>query len=589
MTVLSQVAINADGSLPDSTAMLDVKSTSKGLLIPRMTQAQIAAIVHPADGLMVFCTTDYKLYFYYGPLGQWKELSLGTGAVNPPYYCGNPITVNHISGSVAPVNKTVTYHTVTGIPGESAKCWITQNLGSDHQATAVSDATEPSAGWYWQFNKPQGYKHDGTTRTPNTTWNSAAGDESDWLPANDPCALLLATGWHIPTYSEWYDVDMAGSWNNWNGPWNSTMKMHAAGSLGYSDGALYNRGTYGIYQSSTTTGTLGWFLFFGSNFSDINQANIKSSAKPVRCIREWTPTSIPTVTTAAVTNVSRYAATGNGEVTSDGGIFVTQKGFCWSTTPNPTISSSHQYCYGTSAVFSCNLTGLSANTLYYVRAFAVNSLGTAYGNEVCFTTMPEWTCGDTLTKEHFYGGAPLAKTTTYNTVTNIPGELSKCWITQNLGASHQANAADDTTEASAGWYWQFNRLQGYKHDGTTRTPNTTWVTNINQNSDWQSTYDPCSSLLGAGWRLPTISEWGNVNGAGGWTDWNGPWNSALKIHAAGLLGTGTGNLENRGINGGYWSTTQYGTTEGYALWLSATFCYNEIWAKSTGFSVRCVK
>jgi hypothetical protein len=52
----SQVAINTDGSIPDNSAMLDVKSTSKGLLPPRMTHAELGAIVNPADGLLVYCT-----------------------------------------------------------------------------------------------------------------------------------------------------------------------------------------------------------------------------------------------------------------------------------------------------------------------------------------------------------------------------------------------------------------------------------------------------------------------------------------------------------------------------------------------------
>ncbi len=55
-----QVAINTDGSVPDSSSMLDVKSAEKGLLAPRMTQAQISAISNPANGLLVFCTTDGK-------------------------------------------------------------------------------------------------------------------------------------------------------------------------------------------------------------------------------------------------------------------------------------------------------------------------------------------------------------------------------------------------------------------------------------------------------------------------------------------------------------------------------------------------
>ncbi|MBK6966773.1 MAG: tail fiber domain-containing protein [Bacteroidales bacterium] len=60
--VNAQVAINTDGTAPDNSAMLDVKSTSKGMLIPRMTEAQRDAIVSPATGLLIFCT-DNNLYF----------------------------------------------------------------------------------------------------------------------------------------------------------------------------------------------------------------------------------------------------------------------------------------------------------------------------------------------------------------------------------------------------------------------------------------------------------------------------------------------------------------------------------------------
>jgi hypothetical protein len=61
--------------------------------------------------------------------------------------CGSPITINHIAGTTSPISKSVTYATTANIPGETIKCWITQNLGADHQATMVNDATEESAVW----------------------------------------------------------------------------------------------------------------------------------------------------------------------------------------------------------------------------------------------------------------------------------------------------------------------------------------------------------------------------------------------------------------------------------------------------------
>lgn len=100
----------------------------------------------------------------------------GSPAISNTVTISTSFTINHVAGAVAPVNKTVTYGTVTNISGAPTKCWITSNLGADHQATAVDDNTEASAGWYWQFNRMQGYKNDGSTRTPNSTWSSAQND-----------------------------------------------------------------------------------------------------------------------------------------------------------------------------------------------------------------------------------------------------------------------------------------------------------------------------------------------------------------------------------------------------------------------------
>ena len=197
-------------------------------------------------------------------------------------------TINHVAGAVAPVTKTVTYGTVANIPGETSKCWITSNLGADHQATSVDDATEASAGWYWQFNRKQGYKHDGTTRTPNTTWISSISENSDWQATNDPCTIELGSGWRIPTYSEWTNVNTGGGWTNWNGPWNSNLKLHAAGYLDFITGSLSLRGSYGSYWSSTqvnATGIGGWSLDFTSSVSHM-VASGKAWGLNLRCLKD---------------------------------------------------------------------------------------------------------------------------------------------------------------------------------------------------------------------------------------------------------------------------------------------------------------
>ena len=207
-------------------------------------------------------------------------------------------------------------------------------------------------------------------------------------------------------------------------------------------------------------------------------------------------------------------------------------------------------------------------------------------------TMP---CGQSFTVNHLTTGgvAPVNKSVTYGTVTNIPGEPSKCWIKSNLGADHQATTVNDATEPSAGWYWQFNRKQGYKHDGSIRTPNSTWITPISENLEWQAANDPCSLEFGNGWRIPTTTELSNIHASGGWSDWNGPWNSGLNLHAAGCLDEAHSSLENRGSEGNYWSSTQVimmfsigGFYLEFCAYFSCGFAGNE---KAFGYTLRCIR
>lgn len=146
----------------------------------------------------------------------------------------------------APETKSVTYGTVSSsIGGSGSKCWITQNLGADSQASSATDASLAAAGWNWQFNRLQGYKHDGVTRTPNSGWIQPIVEYVGWLSGNDPCTIQLGSGWRIPTQTEWTNADNGGGWNNYSDVNNSVLKLHAAGRLNNATGALEGRGTYG--------------------------------------------------------------------------------------------------------------------------------------------------------------------------------------------------------------------------------------------------------------------------------------------------------------------------------------------------------
>ena len=96
--------------------------------------------------------------------------------------------------------------------------------------------------------------------------------------------------------------------------------------------------------------------------------------------------SLPIVTTDSVFGISSTGAMCNGNVISNGGLEIIERGVCWSMSSNPTINNNKSSIDGNIGRFGCPINGLQQNTTYYVRTYATNSLGTAYGEELSFTT-----------------------------------------------------------------------------------------------------------------------------------------------------------------------------------------------------------
>lgn len=114
---------------------------------------------------------------------------------------------------------------------------------------------------------------------------------------------------------------------------------------------------------------------------------------------------IPTVTTVEVTNITGATATCGGNITDNGGLNVTARGVCWSTSPNPTIADSHTTNGSDSGSFSSSITDLNVSTTYYVRAYATTNVGTAYGDDQSFTTrdgIPILTTADVINVQGTY-------------------------------------------------------------------------------------------------------------------------------------------------------------------------------------------
>ncbi len=182
--LLAQAGINDDNSAPDNSAMLDVKSTGKGLLPPRMTTSQMNAIASPSAGLIVFNTTLNILFSFNGT--SWDAMTNGTGQG-----CG---TISY-GGQ--------TYQTVV----IGTQCWMAENLnigtminGSQEQANnAVVEkycydnipANCDVYGGMYQWAEVVQYLNGATNQA---SWNP--------LPTGDVQGIC-PPGWHLPADAEW--------------------------------------------------------------------------------------------------------------------------------------------------------------------------------------------------------------------------------------------------------------------------------------------------------------------------------------------------------------------------------------------------
>jgi hypothetical protein len=231
------------------------------------------------------------------------------------------------------------------IPGLVPKLTPTgSNLGVAVSWAAYYDSTygyDVATNAYWQSCLPASF----------TNVSPANG------ATNVPVAATL--DWNTSSQATSYDVYFGTSSSP---PYaaTTTSSYWAPPSMGYS--TLY----YWYVIAKNSCGTLT-----GSQWSFTTQPPVSN---------------LPTVTTNAVTSITAVSAVSGGNVTSDGGASVTARGVCWSTFATPTTANPHTTNGTGTGTFTSNITGLYPNTHYYVRAYATNSAGTAYGNQQEFTT-----------------------------------------------------------------------------------------------------------------------------------------------------------------------------------------------------------
>ncbi|NTW31741.1 MAG: LamG domain-containing protein, partial [Bacteroidetes bacterium] len=231
--------------------------------------------------------------------------------------------------------------------------------------------TNGDDGYYIALQKPNG---DSNYYLRMVLYNYPNGDHKEFA-------------W-IPSTSVWYHLVCT---------FNNTTKKHNW----YINGTQQTEqtGTYGIGGNNVNTNDLK-IGGAGSTSSNVNgiidEVGIWSrtlTAAEVTCLYNsgnglaYPFATTATVTTQAVSIIAATTATGNGNVTADGGAAITERGVCWNTSTSPTTANNKAISSGTTGAFTAAMTGLTTGTLYYVKAYVINSIGISYGNEVTFTTL----------------------------------------------------------------------------------------------------------------------------------------------------------------------------------------------------------
>ena len=192
----------------------------------------------------------------------------------------------------------------------------------------------------------------------------------------------------------------------------------------------------------------------------------------------------PTVTTTDVTSITSNSAVTGGNVTADGGANVTARGVCYGTSQNPTISGQHTSDGNGTGAFTSTLTGLTANTTYYVRAYATNSEGTSYGSQKTFTTQQTVTL-PTVTTNNVTDITQTTAVSGGNVTSTGNGTVSAkgvCWSTSPTPTINNSHSTDGTGTGS------------YTSSLTSLSPNTTYYVRAYATNEAGTAYGDINSF-----------------------------------------------------------------------------------------------
>ncbi len=299
--LFSQVAINTDGTSPNSSAMLDVKSSTKGFLIPRMIQSDIEAISNPADGLIVYNSDNHRFYFYDGGDNLWKKMDVGSGTIIPGG-CNGTFTDARDGKSYAQVQI-------------GNQCWMAENLN-------VGIMINSSNGGYYGNGEQtsndviEKYCYENVEDSCDVYGGLYQWNEMMQYFIMEGVQGICPDGWHIPTDAEWCTLenevdagtvpcDVSG-WRGSDGGGNLkdttttrwwTPNTGATNSSGFAalpggarlatDGSFGDALISGIFWTSTENSTEAWFRMLSYAHADeYREVFDKNRGYSVRCVRD---------------------------------------------------------------------------------------------------------------------------------------------------------------------------------------------------------------------------------------------------------------------------------------------------------------
>jgi uncharacterized protein (TIGR02145 family) len=318
--------------------------------------------------------------------------------------------------------------------------------------------------------------------------------------------------------------------------------------------------------------------------------------------------TVPVVETSGIHTVTQFTATAGGTVRDDGGSEISSYGVCWDTLHDPSIEGTHVSFSGGTFPFSTTIKNLEQGTLYYVKAYAINSTGLAYGNEVVFRT----------------NDSPVTDIDGNVYPTVVIGE--QIWMARNLAVTRYADGTPVPYTPEAEW-WDSLEVDepGFCYYNNSKTNRNTygalytWSAAVNGMDSIDPELEPVQGVCPDGWHLPSDGDWkklemflgmttpeadgegwrGNVGGklkSTGREFWLIPNEGATDEMRFSALPAGDrfpkGEYFNLHYSTFFWTSSGY---DGDYAWARALGYYvNTIYrghidSKEFGFSVRCVR